>query len=182
MICLVPIDTSAAAETLNPGPVSGSFSLSEGVSSFTATGLGIPFLGSYLVTLSKQNEDDDNISVYLQEGFTQDGFTVDFNEPLTTNGYRIFWIAVSQQFVSSVAPQMFTFSLSNGLSSYPVTGLALPFMPAMILAQVAKAISTDSNITAFPRGLPTPDGQVFDFNQPLPNGNYVLQIFCYPNA
>lgn len=79
-----------------PTTYTGTIAMASGISSYTATNLNVPFTPiNYFLNLIKQNSGDDNVACYLQAGFNSSGFTVNFNEPLTTSGYVLYWEAVS---------------------------------------------------------------------------------------
>lgn len=100
-VLLVPIQVSKNVLNYNsfsPPPVpafSGSIPMDSGITEYTATGLSLISTPSlYLVTLLKLDPNDDNVWASLRAGFTADGFTVDFTEPLPNANYILKWVAI----------------------------------------------------------------------------------------
>jgi hypothetical protein len=74
---------------------SGTVALGIGINDYVVTGLALPSVpATFSVQVLKQNANDDNVTATLRQGFTTDGFTVDFNENLPNANYILSWQAI----------------------------------------------------------------------------------------
>jgi hypothetical protein len=84
---------------------------------------------------------------------------------------------INKELGNSVAPvpsYAGQISLMSGINFFAVSGLGLSITPFTYIPQVLKSGSGDDNVTASLRQGFGTDGFTIDFNEPLPNGNYIL--------
>lgn len=84
---------------------------------------------------------------------------------------------INKELGNSVAPvpsYAGQISLMSGIGFFAVSGLGLSVTPFTYVPQVLKLGSGDDNVSASLRQGFGTDGFTVDFNEPLPNGNYVL--------